>query len=133
MYVCWPNRSPAFARRPAFLDKAVYSAFADPRLAPGLGRKGIGTLIVTGGETDACVLSSVMAPIDLGFRVLLPAGALCSARENEALGSANRCRPDPATHHPISRFCGSCAAQLRTKPVKKRTNRRSSPQGCGPA
>src|SRR5882757_4380197 len=28
------------------LDKAVYSAFADPRLAPALRRKGIGTLIV---------------------------------------------------------------------------------------
>jgi nicotinamidase-related amidase len=63
------------------LDKAVYSAFADPRLAPALRRKGIGTLIVTGGETDVCVLSTVMAAVDLGFRIVLPVDALCSARD----------------------------------------------------
>jgi nicotinamidase-related amidase len=63
------------------LDKAVYSAFADPRLAPALRRKGIGTLIVTGGETDVCVLSTVMAAVDLGFRIALPVDALCSARD----------------------------------------------------
>jgi nicotinamidase-related amidase len=63
------------------LDKAVYSAFAVPRLAPALRRKGIGTLIVTGGETDVCVLSTVMAAFDLGFRIVLPVDALCSARD----------------------------------------------------
>jgi nicotinamidase-related amidase len=63
------------------LDKAVYSAFADPRLAPALRRKGIGTLIVTGDETDVCVLSTVMAAVDLGFRIVLPVDALCSARD----------------------------------------------------
>jgi nicotinamidase-related amidase len=63
------------------LDKAVYSAFADPRLAPALRRKGIQTLIVTGGETDVCVLATVMAAVDLGFRVVLPSDALCSARD----------------------------------------------------
>ena len=63
------------------LDKAVYSAFADPRLAPALRRKGIDTLIVTGGETDVCVLSTVMAAVDLGFRVVLPGDALCSAHD----------------------------------------------------
>jgi nicotinamidase-related amidase len=46
-----------------------------------LRRKGIGTLIVTGGETDVCVLSTVMAAVDLGFRVVLPSDALCSARD----------------------------------------------------
>jgi nicotinamidase-related amidase len=64
------------------LDKAVYSAFAVPRLAPALRRRGIGTLIVTGGETDVCVLATVMAAIDLGFRVVLPVDALCSARDD---------------------------------------------------
>ena len=63
------------------LDKAVYSAFADQRLAPALRRKGIGTLIVTGGETDVCVLATVMAAVDLGFRVVLPVDALCSAQD----------------------------------------------------
>ena len=66
---------PALFPPARILDKAVYSAFADPRLAPALRRKGIGTLIVTGGETDVCVLSTVMAAVDLGFRVVLPADA----------------------------------------------------------
>ena len=63
------------------LDKTVYSAFSNPRLAGALRRKGIETLIVTGGETDVCVLATVMAAVDLGFRVVLPGDALCSARD----------------------------------------------------
>src|SRR5262245_56209219 len=63
------------------LDKPVYSAFADPRLARGLRRRGIATLVVTGGETDVCVAATVMAAIDLGFRVVLPTDALCSASD----------------------------------------------------
>jgi nicotinamidase-related amidase len=63
------------------LDKSVYSAFADPRLGGALRRKGIETLIVTGGETDVCVAATVMAAVDLGFRVVLPADALCSGSD----------------------------------------------------
>jgi nicotinamidase-related amidase len=63
------------------LDKTVYSAFSNPRLARALRRRGIETLIVTGGETDVCVAATVMAAIDLGFRVVLPTDALCSASD----------------------------------------------------
>jgi nicotinamidase-related amidase len=63
------------------LDKNYYSAFSNPRLEPGLRSRGIETLIVSGGETDVCVLATVMAAIDLGFRVVLPADALCSAQD----------------------------------------------------
>jgi nicotinamidase-related amidase len=63
------------------LDKSVYSAFSNPRLAGALRRHGIETLIVTGGETDVCVAATVMAAVDLGFRVVLPADALCSAKD----------------------------------------------------
>jgi len=63
------------------LDKSVYSAFAHPGLAGALRRKGIETLIVTGGETDVCVAATVIAAIDLGFRVVLPADALCSGSD----------------------------------------------------
>jgi len=41
---------------------------------------GIKTLIVSGGETDVCVLATVMATVVFGFRVILPVDALCSAR-----------------------------------------------------
>lgn len=61
------------------LDKNYYSGFSNPRLAPALQGRGIKTLIITGGETDVCVLATVMAAVDHGFRVVLPADALCSA------------------------------------------------------
>ena len=63
------------------LDKTAYSAFSNPQLARALRRHGIETLIVTGGETDMCVAATVMAAIDLGFRVVLPTDALCSASD----------------------------------------------------
>lgn len=63
------------------VDKMVYSAFGNPKLAAALRRRGITTLIVSGGETDVCVLATVMAAVDLGFRVVLPVDALCSGRD----------------------------------------------------
>jgi nicotinamidase-related amidase len=63
------------------LNKTVYSAFGHPRLAHSLRRHGVETLIVTGGETDVCVLATVMAAVDLGFHVVLPDDALCSAND----------------------------------------------------
>jgi nicotinamidase-related amidase len=63
------------------LDKAVYSAFSHPRLASSLRRRGIETLIVTGGETDVCVMATVAAAVDLGFRIVLPTDALCSSHD----------------------------------------------------
>jgi nicotinamidase-related amidase len=38
-------------------------------------------LIVTGGETDVCVLSTVMQAVDLGLRIVLPSDALCSGHD----------------------------------------------------
>jgi len=73
---------------PAHLcDKAVYSAFGNPRLAPWLESQGIDTLIVSGGETDVCVLATVMSAIDLGYRIVLATDALCSVsdRTHDAL------------------------------------------------
>jgi|SRR4051794_40801074 nicotinamidase-related amidase len=67
---------------PAHLcDKAVYSAFANPRLAPWLAAQGADTLIMSGGETDVCVLASVMSALDLGFHVVLATDALCSVSD----------------------------------------------------
>jgi nicotinamidase-related amidase len=63
------------------LDKRLYSAFSNPRLATGLRRHGIETLVVTGGETDVCIMATVAGALDLGFRVVLPADALCSAND----------------------------------------------------
>ena len=63
------------------IDKSVYSALADPELCKSLRSSGVDTLIITGGETDVCVLSTVMDAMDQGFRVVLPTDALCSVRD----------------------------------------------------
>ena len=51
------------------------------RAVRSLRRRGITTVIVTGGETDVCVLATVLAAVDWGFRVVLPDDALCSAND----------------------------------------------------
>lgn len=63
------------------IDKPANSAFSHPGLAAGLRRSGATSLVVTGGETDVCVLATVMTAVDLGFRVVLPTDALCSTRD----------------------------------------------------
>lgn len=37
------------------------------------------TLIITGAETDVCVLATVMGAIDYGFRAVVAVGAICSS------------------------------------------------------
>lgn len=64
------------------VDKAVNSVFGRPGFARALRTRGITTLVVTGGETDVCVLATVMAAIDHGFRLVLPVDALCSTRDD---------------------------------------------------
>ena len=58
------------------LDKSVYSPWLQTRLHHRLRADGIGTLVVSGGETDVCVLSTVLGAIDLGYRVILPTDAV---------------------------------------------------------
>jgi nicotinamidase-related amidase len=62
-------------------DKMQYSAFADGRLAPLLRARNVDTLVVSGAETDVCVLATVMAAVDLGFRVVLVTDAICSSSD----------------------------------------------------
>lgn len=63
-------------------DKAVYSAFGNPKLAPWLRSQGADTLIVSGGETDVCVLATVMSALDHGFHIVLATDALCSVSDS---------------------------------------------------
>jgi len=75
---------PALARYvpPArIVDKPVYSAFSNSGLASLLIDNTIGTVVMTGAETDVCVLSTVMSAIDLGFRVVLVEDAVCSSSD----------------------------------------------------
>lgn len=42
---------------------------------------GIDTLVVTGGETDVCVLSAVLGAVDRGYRIIIVTDALCSSSD----------------------------------------------------
>ncbi len=44
-------------------------------------RRRTDTLVVTGGETDVCVLSTVLGAIDRGYRILVVTDALCSSAD----------------------------------------------------
>lgn len=63
------------------VEKPANSVFSRTGFAAALKRRRVTTLVVTGGETDVCVLATVMHAIDLGFRVVLPIDALCSTSD----------------------------------------------------
>jgi nicotinamidase-related amidase len=68
-----------FAPPALAVDKPAYSAFSAPGLFPMLTERGVRTVIVSGAETDVCVLASVLSAVDLGFRVVIVEDALCSS------------------------------------------------------
>lgn len=59
-------------------DKPVYSAFAGRKLVAHLHDRNVDTVILTGAETDVCVLSSALAAVDHGFHVVIVTDAVCS-------------------------------------------------------
>ena len=63
------------------LDKHVYSPWTGSNLHLQLREAAIDTLIITGGETDVCVLATMLGGIDWGFRVILVTDALCSSAD----------------------------------------------------
>jgi nicotinamidase-related amidase len=46
-----------------------------------LRRRGADGLIVTGSETDVCVLATLLGAVDLGYRVILVRDAVCSSSD----------------------------------------------------
>lgn len=62
-------------------DKMVYSAFANGVLHGHLRARDVDTLVVTGTETDVCILSTVMSAVDLGYRVVIARDAICSSTD----------------------------------------------------
>ena len=63
------------------IDKMRYSAFAGPRLLAHLRQRRADALLVSGSETDVCVLATVLGAVDMGYRVILVRDAVCSSSD----------------------------------------------------
>jgi nicotinamidase-related amidase len=76
------------------IDKPLYSAFKESTLGSYLSDKGVRTLVITGSETDVCVLATVLDAVDWGFRVILVEDAVCSSSDagHDALMTLYRTR-----------------------------------------
>jgi nicotinamidase-related amidase len=63
------------------IDKPVYSPFSGVRLDRILRERNVDTLVVTGAETDVCVLATVLGAMDRGYRVIVVTDAVCSSAD----------------------------------------------------
>jgi len=64
------------------LDKTVYSPWYDGKLAARLRERKPDAVVITGTETDVCVLAAVLGAVDDGYRVVVPADAICSSSDD---------------------------------------------------
>jgi nicotinamidase-related amidase len=63
------------------IDKHAYSPFVEPHLLRLLRENHTDALVITGAETDVCVLAAVLGAIDLGYRVIIARDAICSSAD----------------------------------------------------
>jgi nicotinamidase-related amidase len=63
------------------VNKTRYSAFAEANLLSHLQAREADGLVVTGSETDVCILSTVLGAVDLGYRVIVVRDAICSSSD----------------------------------------------------
>jgi nicotinamidase-related amidase len=63
------------------IDKTRYSALAEPDLAEHLRQREADALIVSGSETDVCVLATVLDAVDIGYRVIVVRDAVCNSSD----------------------------------------------------
>ena len=59
-------------------DKTTFSAFASAEFVASLARQGTQTLILSGVETEVCVLATALDAVDRGLHVVLATDALTS-------------------------------------------------------
>jgi len=71
----------ALAPPAVVIDKPVYSPFVNSRLLAHLRERGSDTLVISGAETDVCVLATVLGAVDYGYRVIVVTDAICSSSD----------------------------------------------------
>jgi len=63
------------------IDKPAYSPFEQSRLDETLRARQIDTLVITGTETEQCILAGVLAAVDRGLRTIVVYDAVCSSSD----------------------------------------------------
>ena len=63
------------------IDKPVYSPFLGRKLRLLLGERRADALVISGGESEVCVLATVLGAMDLGYRVIIAGDAICSSSD----------------------------------------------------
>lgn len=71
-----------FAPPARVLDKPIYSPWLQSRLHAELLAAGVDTVVVSGAETEVCVMAAVIGAIDLGYRVVIATDAICSSADS---------------------------------------------------
>jgi nicotinamidase-related amidase len=64
------------------IDKHVYGPWLETDLHARLRARNVDTLVISGGETEICVLATVLGAVDLGYRVVIATDALCSSADS---------------------------------------------------
>jgi nicotinamidase-related amidase len=84
-----------YATPDTLVDKPTYSVFEAHDCVQRLAALSADTIIFTGVETDVCVLASLMAAVDRGYRVVAV---------SDALGSSSRAGHEAALRHVFTRM-----------------------------
>jgi nicotinamidase-related amidase len=86
-------------------DKNRYSPWLFGDLDQTLRAKGVDTIVVSGGETDVCVMATVLGAVDLGYRTVLCTDAI--------FGSADQTHDAAVTvfHSRFGRQLTACPTQ----------------------
>lgn len=63
------------------VDKRVYSPWTEGNFDRLLSGSGITSIVVTGGETDVCVLATILGAVDGGYRTIVATDAICSSAD----------------------------------------------------
>lgn len=79
--LCLPEQLARLVPPAKILDKRIYSPWLEGHLHQALCDDGVGILVLTGGETDVCVLATVLGAVDLGYAVVLVEDAVCSGTD----------------------------------------------------
>lgn len=71
----------AFVPPARVLDKRLYSPWIGTNLHHDLRKADVTALVVSGAETDVCVLATVLRAVDRGYRVIVVTDAVCSSSD----------------------------------------------------